>query len=288
MDHQPPDHVTWGGAGVRVAFLAVLAVLSGLVVWTTVGTSGAPTEESSAEQAERSGRERHGAGGTTVRGRVDGQRVRVTIPAGPEQPRGLVVWFHGQGGDVDAKADGRFLGALVGAGYAVASSDFHAESWGNSASTRDTAALTAWATEQVAAPLTLWVSGSMGGATSLNALVHGVEPPPCWYGVKPAIALTEMDAVPTATRYIRQAYDGPVPVERNPVRNIADLPRDVRYRVVASPDDTWVPLRPNGGALLSRLDARGVDVSYRLVRGPHSDPSHWDGEDLVAFADSCA
>ncbi len=249
----------------RVAVVAMLALVMGLFL-------GAP----SGEQA-----------GSVVRGELEGQPARLTLPTGDAPPKGLVMWFHGQGGSVNDRVDGPFLRALTRDGYAIASSSFHYQSWGNEASTDDTVRLMQWAEEKVGLPVTLWVSGSMGASISLNALLHDVAPPSCWYGVKPAISLNRMDAVPTGNKFIDLAYDGVVPVERNPVRNLAALPADVRYRVVASPDDTWVPINQNGGALVSQLDARGVDASYLAATGPHEDPSHWDSGDLVDFARSC-
>ncbi|MCW2815808.1 MAG: Alpha/beta hydrolase family protein [Nocardioides sp.] len=246
----------------------VVAVLATLLVGATSGASG--------EKA-----------GGVIRGELEGQQVRVSLPTGDAEPRGLAIYFHGQGNGVDDRADGAWLGALLRSGWAVAASAFHDESWGNEASTRDVELLTEWAEDQTGVETSLWVSGSMGGAVSLNAMVHGAEPPQCWYGVKPAIALTEMDRVVGARRFIAEAYGGPVPDDRNPVRNMDQLPEDVRYRVVASPEDELVGLRDNAGALISQLTGRGFDITYHLVVGPHEDPSHFDPIDLEQFGDYC-
>ncbi|MDO9457312.1 S9 family peptidase [Nocardioides sp.] len=248
--------------------LLVVALIALLLVGATSGASG--------EKA-----------GGVIRGELDGQQVRVTLPTGDAKPRGLAIYFHGQGGSVDDRIDGPWLGGLLRSGWAVASSTFHDESWGNEASTEDVKLLTEWAEDKAGVRTSLWVTGSMGGAVSLNAMLHGAEPPPCWYGVKPAIALTEMDRVAGARRFIAEAYGGPVPEDRNPVRHIDDLPDDTRYRVVASPDDELVELRDNAGALISQLTGRGLDITYHLVTGPHEDPSHFDPIDLVAFGDFC-
>ncbi|WP_370248072.1 alpha/beta hydrolase family protein [Nocardioides sp.] len=247
---------------------AIVALLALLVIGLTTAASG-----------EKAGR--------VVRSELAGESVRLDLPTGDGRPKGLAVWFHGQGGNVNDRMQGPWLSALRRDGWAIASSDFHLQSWGNAASTDDVQRLTAWASEQVGLPVTLWVSGSMGGSVSLNALLHGEARPRCWYGVKPAISLKRMDAVPTADRYIAEAFGGDVPPDRNPVFNVDALPRDLVYRVVASPEDTWVPLDENGGALVSQLDALGVDVSYLPAEGPHEDPSHWDSVDLVAFANGC-
>ena len=184
-----------------------------------------------------------------------------------------------------------WLQSLVSAGWIVASSDFHTDSWGNEASTEDTENLVAWAEEQTEGkvPIRLYVSGSMGGAVSVNAMVHSTIPaPPCWYGVKPALDLTKMDNVPGADRIIREAFGGDVPYDRNPVNVVDQLPTQTRYRMVTSPGDTWVVESENTGRVASALQARGADVSVLTVSGTHDDPSHFDIDDLLKFAASCA
>ena len=254
-------------ASLLVRVLAVL-LLAALLVTVTSAASG--------EKA-----------GGTIRGELDGQPVQVTMPTGDAEPRGLAIYFHGQGGGVMDKIDSPWLGALLRSGWAVASSEFHAESWGNPASTHDTELLSAWAEEQTGVAPTMWVSGSMGGAVSLNAILHSDVDPACWYGVKPAIDLTQMDRVRGANKFIAEAYGGAPPADRNPVKRIAELPEDVRYRVVASPEDELVGLRENGGALIYELTRRGYDITYRLVVGPHEDPSHFDAADLEQFGEFC-
>lgn len=249
---------------------AVVAVLAALLVTVFSGASG-----------ER-------AGGV-VRAELDGQPVRITLPTGDAEPRGLAIYFHGQGGGVNDRIDGAWLQALLRAGWAVASSEFHGEAWGNEATTVDTENLTEWAEEQAGVPATLYVSGSMGGSTSLNAILHGdpdVVQPKCWYGAKPAIALTKMGRVKGANRFISDAYGGPAPVDRDPVKNLDDLP-ELLYRVVASPQDEQVGLRDNAGAMISTLTERGYEITYRLVVGTHEDPSHFDAADLAQFGEYC-
>ncbi len=223
--------------------------------------------------------------GTTVRSELAGESVRLTLPTG--EPKGLVVWFHGQGGNVNDRIDGPFLSALRRDGWAIASSNFHSQSWGNPASTEDAALLLKWADEHTGMDPAVWVSGSMGGAVSLNAMLHGVPPPPCWYGVKPAIALNRMQAVPGAPGFIRAAFGGPVPQDRDPVANLDVLPLDTRYRVVSSKEDQWLAYDENAGPLISTLVSRGAEISELRVTGRHDDPSHWNAADLVAFANTC-
>ena len=154
--------------------------------------------------------------GSVIYGRIKAQDVRLSMPP-TEHPKGIVIYFHGQNGGVDNRMDEPWLQALVRAGWIVASSDFHTDSWGNEASTDDTINLVAWAEEQTGnLPIKLYVSGSMGGTVSLNAMTHAGLVPPCWYGVKPAVDLTKMDNVPGGPRIIREAFGGDVPVRPQP------------------------------------------------------------------------
>jgi len=225
--------------------------------------------------------------GSVVRSELAGQAVRLSLPSGDGEPKGIAVWFHGQGGGADHRVESPWLEALRRDGWVIASSDFHETSWGNEASTDDTRRLIEWAEEQTGLEVELWVAGSMGAAVSLNALTFGVEPPSCWYGVKPAISLTQMDNVPGGRKFIASAYDGAPPAERDPVHNLASLPLDTRYRVVASKDDSWVLYDQNSEQLIATLVERGANVSLLPARGLHEDPSHWNAPDLVRFADTC-
>jgi hypothetical protein len=225
--------------------------------------------------------------GSVIYGRIKAQDVRLSMPP-TRHPQGIAIYFHGQNGGVDNRMDEPWLQALVRSGWVVASSDFHTDSWGNEASTEDTTSLIAWAEQQTHnLPIKLYVSGSMGGTVSLNAMTHADLVPPCWYGVKPAVDLTTMGNVPGAVRIIREAFGGDVPPDRNPVNTIDQLPTTTRYRMVTSPDDTWVRESDNTDKLAAGLRARGADVSILQVHGTHDDPSHFDVGDLLEFAGSC-
>lgn len=228
--------------------------------------------------------ERTGRVATT---KLAGQNARLSYPSGTGTPKGVALWFHGQGGNAANRVQGPWLEALRRDGWIIASSDFHRTSWGNAASTDDARRLVAWAEEETDLDVKIWVSGSMGGAVALNALNFGVQAPPCWYGVKPAISLTQMDNVPGGRKFIAAAFDGKVPVSRDPVRNLDSLPTSTRYRVVASQDDHWVLYDENAGPLIRTLTGVGADVSLLRATGLHEDPSHFNAPDLVEFAESC-
>lgn len=227
--------------------------------------------------------------GSVIYGKLwDNQDVRLSMPP-TDEPKGIAVFFHGQNGHVDNRMDDPWLQALVRSGWIVAASDFHTDSWGNDASTEDTRQLVEWAEQESGGvPVRMFVSGSMGGSVSLNAMVHGVEAPACWYGVKPAVNLNAMGNVPGAPRIIREAFGGPVPADRNPIDNIHLMPTSTRYRMVSSPADTWVFRSKNTDPLAAGLKARGAKVSILTVHGTHDDPSHFDAGDLVEFASRCA
>lgn len=244
----------------------VVAVL--MVLGTATATAEAPT-------------------GEVIRGKLKAQDVRLSLPPTTD-PKGVAIFFHGQTGGVDNRMDEPWLQALVRSGWIVASSDFHTASWGNEVSTEDTAVLAEWATEQTGEPVRLFVSGSMGATVSLNAMTHGIEAPTCWYGVKPAVDPTKMDAVPRANRIIDEAYGGrPIPADRNPALNIDKLSTETRYRMVASVNDQWVRYDENTGLMADGLEARGAEVSILPVTGTHDDPLHFNVGDLVDFASTC-
>jgi hypothetical protein len=248
-------------------FALLVAVL--IVLSTATATADAPTPE-------------------VVYGKLKAQDVRLSIP-GTNSPKGIAIWFHGQNGGVDNRMDEPWLQGLVRDGWIVASSDFHTASWGNPVSTEDTKLLKAWAEEQTGHEVRLFVSGSMGATVSLNAMLHGVEPPACWYGVKPAVDPTRMGNVPGAKRIISEAYGGePVPEDRNPARNVDRFSTETTYRFVASKSDPWVIYDENAGKLSAALEERGADTSLLEVFGPHDDPSHFNVDDLVEFSRGCA
>jgi hypothetical protein len=225
--------------------------------------------------------------GSVIYGRIKAQDVRLSMPP-TQHPKGIAIYFHGQNGGVDNRMDEPWLQSLVRAGWVVASSDFHTDSWGNEESTDDTTNLITWAEQQTHdLPIKLYVSGSMGGTVSLNAMTHAGLAPPCWYGVKPAVDLTKMQNVPGGPRIIREAFGGDVPFDRNPINTIDQLPTTTRYRMVTSPEDTWVFETQNTDPLAAGLEARGAQVSVFKVHGTHDDPSHFDNADLLEFAASC-
>lgn len=225
-------------------------------------------------------------GDRTITDTVGGQAVRIDLPTG--DPVAVALWFHGQGGDVETRMNEDWLNSLRADGWAVASSDLHGNAWGNPASVADAAALAQWAEDQADVEVRLLVAGSMGGLTSLNALIDGKVSAACWYGTMPVADLDAIGQVPDAAVQVREAYEGASPDFSNPATGLADLPAVTRYHVVASPQDTWVPAREHADVLVAALQAVGAEVTRTDASGEHGDPSHFDPADLSAFADSCA
>lgn len=223
-----------------------------------------------------------------IRAELDGEPVRIDLPI--QKPlRGVAIWFHGQGGDEDTRMGGEWLNALRRDGWAVASSRFHGSSWGSPASVSDTKNLVNWISALTGMEPSLWVAGSMGGAISLNTMIQAGLTPRCWYGTKPVVDLTSVANVPDAITQLGSVWGGRgrAPSEWNPAEMISRLPTSTVYRVLASPEDAWVPADSNGRRLITKLSQVGVSASYRPVTGWHGDDSHIDIGDLRAFAASC-
>lgn len=225
-------------------------------------------------------------GDRTVTDEVGGQQVRVDLPTTGDA-KAVAVWFHGQGGDVDTRMNEDWLNTLRGHGWAVASSDFHGNAWGNQASVETAADLVSWAEEQAGADVRLLVAGSMGALASLNALADGDVDAACWFGTMPVVDLNHIDAVPEAEDQVKDAYDGAPPASSNPAARLSELPASTRYFVVSSPDDTWVPAAQHADVLVAGLQAAGAPVDVAQASGEHGDASHFRSDDLGKFAAGC-
>jgi hypothetical protein len=225
-----------------------------------------------------------GGGGThkTTVDVVAGGKVRLDAPKAG-QAKAVAFWFHGQNGTADTRMDESWLNRLRESGWAVVSADLGGNHWGSREATAAVSAVSDWAEEKAGAPVTMFVAGSMGGLASLNAMTHG-ETPKCWYGTMPVLDQRTVERVPRSSEEIAKVWgaSGP-PAEHIPVENLGRLPTAARYRVLASPADTWVPKEANA----DRLAASGLDVSTLTVAGEHGDPSHFNADDLAAFADAC-
>lgn len=216
--------------------------------------------------------------GSTSRAVLSGQAVRIDAPLSNDFVA-IALWFHGQGGDADTRMNQSWLNILREHGWAVASGDLGGNSWGNSTAVRAARDLQRWATLITGKPVKLIVAGSMGAATSLNAIIRGQIRAPCWYGTMPVFDIRSLALVPEFGAQLRAAFPGGIPPEYNPPDG--NLPPGI-YRVVSSDADTKVPAQSNADQLAARTAASVLKVS-----GEHGDPSHFNSGDLEKFASKC-
>lgn len=216
--------------------------------------------------------------GSVTRAVLDGQDVRIDAPL-TEEIRGVAVWFHGRGGDVDTRMDSNWLNSIREAGWAVASGDLGGPTgWGDPASVSAAGELSRWASDQAGAPVKLVIAGSMGAVVALNAMVRGGVEAPCFYAIMPVFDLRSLP-VPSYIADLQRVYPTGIPASANPAES--DLPR-VTYRVLSSDSDSEVPAQLNADVFASRTDA-----SVLKVQGDHGDRSHFNADDLSQFAMKC-
>ena len=96
-----------------------------------------------------------------------------------------------------------------------------------------------------------------------------------------------MDGVPLADKWIRRSFGRDVPPERDPIRSVDALPTETRYRLIASRDDPQVVYAENAEPFVESLSAAGADVEPVLVYGGHQDEEHFNGRDVLSFANTC-
>ena len=296
------QRIQWAG---NVALVALVVLVAGVLVWVFAldsprapATSAAPTasspvtpsptaEPQTASAAPVSPRPQaaNADGAKTLGAVLNGQNVRLDLPTGGTAV-GLAVWFPEQEGTADTRMNEAWLNAIRADGWAVASSDYHGNSWGNANAVQDTKDLIGWAQGQSGQPARMFVASSMGATTSLNTLIGGASPS-CWYGAGPVVDLNTISAVPNSASEIAVAYPGASSAAGNPAGRLAALPPTTKYRIIASAGDTLVPPLLNGDTLEAYLATSGYNVTSRTATGQHGDPSHFSAEDLRIFARGC-
>lgn len=224
-------------------------------------------------------------GNRTTTAELDGQTVRIDMPLEGDA-QAVAIWFHGQGGDANFRMNEPWLNVLREDGWAVAAADLGGNHWGAPGTVEQVDALNDWIAAQTDAAIRLHIAGSMGALASLNAMRSGV-PVGCWYGTMPVVDLASVAAVPDAVDQIAEAHNGQPADTSSPAAGLDQIPADTRYRVLYSPDDTWVPATSNALPLIESLEARGAEVEAVEVEGEHGHPSHFNADDLAAFAATC-
>jgi pimeloyl-ACP methyl ester carboxylesterase len=227
--------------------------------------------------------------------------IRMTSPAGqrevlllPRAPaRALVIFAPGYGGSQDQilKLSALFplRDALAEAGYAIATSNAHGNSYGNPTSIDDLVQLVGDAQSRLPGVTRVDVVGfSMGG---LDALMLASE-----RRVPDLAAVVLLSPVCDQIAYLGSYFGGairaafghakgsapPVIAKSDPEKQDPQSFRGSRYWFWMSPDDTTVPPAQTA-SMVSILKSAGADVRYSPLDGNHGDLSKLTVGPVVAW-----
>lgn len=231
-------------------------------------------------------------------GRADAKIERLTVRGQPavliaptEKTQKVVVYTHGSGERVenifrDPKKEPVF-NALLGAGYAIATTDAHGDNWGNAASERDQLALVRELRERGLGDVYV-LALSMGGFNGL-ALLDDV-PVKAWAGIFPACDLRSVYDLGLYAGQIRAAYDrtgarlADAMARRSPVD--FDPADGLPMRFWASPGDRVIPKAENTDRCAALARERGARVEVTTTTGDHGDPSNYDAGAVLRLFES--
>jgi len=188
------------------------------------------------------------------------QTYRLDLP--DSKPRGLVVLFPDAGADAAALLGGDRAVALLTAGWAVATTEFHGASWGSPQSSQDVQGLLEWASGYVEPAPLVFSSEGMGATTSLMAMSRSssVEVT-CWLAVEPRTDLkTLAQADPALEEQIVSAWTRVPKPAQLPLAVTDSLPAATVYRIAEATADAPEPVRADAAALSAALQASGHDV----------------------------
>lgn len=163
-----------------------------------------------------------------------------------------------------AKRD--FYARLANAGFFVASSRAHGNSWGNPAAERDYRRLASYMRRTYRTGKVLLLGASMGGVPSLNAARRGTIPRTVgWVGVAPVTDLAAFERTRLFGPSIRQAWGRTPPAS-------ADPSRASRYRVpllmLYSERDQLVPASVHAEPFVERFGVQPVRLGGRHLAPP--------------------
>jgi pimeloyl-ACP methyl ester carboxylesterase len=222
-----------------------------------------------------------------------GQREDLLVPRGPA--RALVVFTPGYNGSQDQilKFSALFplRNALAEAGYAIAASNAHGNSYGNPTSIDDLVQLVGDARSRLPGVTRIDVVGfSMGG---LDALMLTSE-----RRVPNLDAVVLLSPVCDQIAYLRSYFGGairdafghakgsapPVIARSDPEKQDPQSFKGSRYWFWMSPDDTTVPPAQTA-SMVAILRSAGADVRYSPLDGNHGDLSELTPGAVVAWLD---
>jgi pimeloyl-ACP methyl ester carboxylesterase len=230
--------------------------------------------------------------------------IRMTSPDGQGEVllrpqglvRGLVVFTHGYAGSQDQilKSSALFplRDDLVGAGYAIASTNAHGNNFGNPTSIKDQLQLIQDAKSRLPGVTSVDLVGfSMGGLDALM-LASGHQVP----GLQAVVLLSPVcDQIAYLSSYfggsIRAAFGHangsapPVMARSDPERQDSRSFTGYRFWFWMSPDDTTVPPAQTA-SMVAILKADAVDVRYSPLSGNHGDLSQLSPADVVSWLET--
>lgn len=221
-----------------------------------------------------------GSKGLTVRG----QKV---VLVGPQTAtRKVVIYAHGSG-ETAADAFGSpqlspIFRVLLQAGYAVAANDAHGDSWGNSTSYGDYAAMVS-VLEDLGLTDFYVLARSMGAFNGLQLLTD--VPVKAWAGIVPACNLASVyERFGDAIRRAHGAKLAEALRLGSPIK--AEYGRGLPMRFWASPGDRVVPKAQNTDLCARDARARGAKVTVTTTGGDHADNSNYDPAGVLKLFDS--
>ena len=251
-------------------------VVAGLVALAVAGCDGSRAQQEPGARTDE--------GPRTEELTVGGQPAVAIVPATPN-PRGLVIYLHGYGGDhlslQRGDDEGRVAQRLVADGYVVAASDAHGDAWGNAASQQDYVDLAAELTRRYATPRTFLWAESMGTLAALHLLAG--DRIPGLAGLAAVCPLTDLGFVVDGQfqLLVRQAYGGRLPTgTQDPAQLPAEDFRGDHIRFYVASHDQTVPTELNAGPFTARVGSV-ADVSTVPCQGGHIDPSCFQPDDLT-------
>lgn len=219
---------------------------------------------------------------------VDGQAALALVP-GKTQPRGLVIYLHGFGGNHESLQSADQAGIadrLVADGYVVAASDAHFDAFGNAESQQAYVDLARELRDRYSTSRTFLLAESMGTVAALQIVAH--DQIPDLVGMVAISGLTDLDTV-AGTEFeplLRQAYGGRLPTgAENPARLSASAFAGTRLRFYVTEGDDLVVSAENATPFVTKV--QGVaDVSVVQCTGGHVDASCFQPDDIADWLEA--
>lgn len=239
-------------------------------------------------------------GYTRVDDVAGGQDIMVLVPDtyNPAVGAPLILYHHGLGEDDDALLDDALkLGcvtALINAGFILAGTNAHGNSWGNDDALADYIALYNYCIANYTITYTCAWSQSMGGLSGLLSVVQGTIPYKGWLGTYPITNLADAWLTAAWKAQIKIAYgfaddaDYAVSTAGHDPNLMAGALFTIRFRFYASYADAAVLKVNNSDLMYATIGANALENCLVPCVGPHGDPTHFRPAEYVEFFTRCA